>query len=69
MELLTLLESMRYHSWKYIVALDEAWFYLSIVLLIMNQFDSVQKMKLHNERVIFKDNANGHLEPIWVSLD
>jgi hypothetical protein len=28
-ELLKLLESMRYHSWKYIVTLNEAWFYLS----------------------------------------
>jgi hypothetical protein len=30
MELLKLLESMRHHSWKYIVTLDEAWFYLFI---------------------------------------
>jgi hypothetical protein len=49
-ELLKLLESMRYHSWKYIVTLDEAWFYLSIFLLITNQFGSVQKMKLHKGR-------------------
>jgi hypothetical protein len=35
-ELLELLESMRHHSWKYIVTLDEAWFDLLIFLLITN---------------------------------
>jgi hypothetical protein len=32
-ELLKLLESTRPYSWKYIVTLDEAWFYLSIFSL------------------------------------
>jgi hypothetical protein len=45
-ELLKLLESMRNHSWEYIVTLNEARFY-SIFLLITNQFGSLQKMKLH----------------------
>jgi hypothetical protein len=31
--LLKLLESMRHHSWKYIVRFDEGWFYPSIFLL------------------------------------
>jgi hypothetical protein len=31
-ELLKLLESMRHHSWKYILTLDDAWFDLSIFL-------------------------------------
>jgi hypothetical protein len=31
-ELLKLFESIRLHSWKYVVTLDEAWFYLSIFL-------------------------------------
>jgi hypothetical protein len=35
-ELLKLLESIRHHSWKYIVTFEEAWFYLLIFLLIMN---------------------------------
>jgi hypothetical protein len=35
-ELLKLLESMRHYAWKCIVTLDEAWFYLSIFLLITN---------------------------------
>jgi len=68
-ELLKLLESMRHHSWKYIVTLDEAWFYLSIFLLITNQFGSVQKMKLHKGRVISEDDADGRLEPTRISLD
>jgi hypothetical protein len=38
-ELLKLLESRRHHSRKFLVTLDEAWFYLSIFLLITNQFD------------------------------
>jgi hypothetical protein len=46
-DLLKLLESRRHHSWKYIMTLDEARFYLLIFLLITSQFGSVQKMKLH----------------------
>jgi hypothetical protein len=62
-ELLKLLESMRHHSWKYIVTLNEAWFYLSIFLLITNQFDSVQEMKFHKGRVISEDHVDSPLEP------
>jgi hypothetical protein len=84
-ELLKLFESMKHHSWKYIGMFAEAWFNLSIFLsfylsiflsfnlsiflLITNQFGSVQKMKLDKERVISKDDADGHLEPTWISLD
>jgi hypothetical protein len=68
-ELLKLLESMRHHSWKSTVMLDEAWCYLFIILLIMNQFGSVQKMKLHKGRVIFEDDAHGCLEPTRISFD
>jgi hypothetical protein len=49
-ELLKLLESTKHHSWKYIVMLDETWFYLFIFLLITNQIGSVHKMKLHKGR-------------------
>jgi hypothetical protein len=33
-KLLKLLESMKYHSWKYIVTLDEAWFDLTFFLFL-----------------------------------
>jgi hypothetical protein len=49
--------------------LDEAWFYLSIILLITNQFGSVQKMKLHNGGVICEDYVESRLEATWLSLD
>jgi hypothetical protein len=39
-ELLKLLGFMKHHSWKYIVTFDEAWFYLSIFILITNSFGS-----------------------------
>jgi hypothetical protein len=45
-----LLDSMRHHSWPYILPLGEVWFYLSNFLLITNQFGSVQKMKFHKGR-------------------
>jgi hypothetical protein len=67
-----LLESMRHQSWKYILSLDEAWFYLSIFLLITNQFGSVQKMKLHKGRencAISDNDADGRLERRLISLD
>jgi hypothetical protein len=51
------------------VAPDEAWFYLSIFLLIINQFGSAQKMKIRNGRVISEDNADGRLERTRISLD
>jgi hypothetical protein len=54
---------MMHHSWKHIVTLDEAWFYLSVFLLITNQVGSVQKMKLQKKRTIPEDNADGRLEP------
>jgi hypothetical protein len=71
-ELLKLLESMRHHSRKSIVTLDEAWFGFSIFRLITNQFVSVQKMKLHKgtkERALSEDDADGRLEPTRISLD
>jgi hypothetical protein len=66
---LKLLESMRDHPWKYIVRLKDAWFYLSIFLLITNQLGSVQKTKLHKGRVIFEDDAERRLELTRISLD
>jgi hypothetical protein len=48
---------------EYPVALDETSFYLSIVLLITNQFVSVQKMKLPKGRVISEDDVDGRLSP------
>jgi hypothetical protein len=60
---------MRHHSWKRTLTFDEAWFDLSIFLLITNQFGSAQKMKLHKGRVISEDNAGGRLEPTRISLD
>jgi hypothetical protein len=60
---LKLFEFMRHYLWKFLMTVNKAWFYLSIFLLITNQFGSVQKMKLHNGRVIFEDEADGHLEP------
>jgi hypothetical protein len=71
-ELLKLLEYMRHHPWKSIVTLDEAWFSISIFLLITNQFGSVQKMKLHTGEkilVISEDDADSRLEPTWISVD
>jgi hypothetical protein len=76
-EFLKLLEFMRHHSWKYRVTLDEAWFYLSIFLsfylsiflLITNEFGSVQKMELHKRRVISEEDADGRLEPRRISFD
>jgi hypothetical protein len=35
----------------------------------MNQFGSVQKMKLHKGKVISEDDADGRLEPTRISLD
>jgi hypothetical protein len=54
------------------VTLDEAWFYLSIFLLITNQFGSVQKMKLRKGRenwMISEKDADGRLELRRISLD
>jgi hypothetical protein len=51
------------------LTLDEAWFYLSIFLLMANPFGSVQKTKLHKGRVISEDDADNHLEPTRISLD
>jgi hypothetical protein len=80
-ELLKLLEFMRHHSWKYIMTLDEAWFdfsiFLSFYLSIFLSFYSTDREsiwlspedKFHKGRVIFKDDANGRLEPTWISLD
>jgi hypothetical protein len=51
------------------MTLDETWFYLSIFLLITNQFGSVPKMKLDKRRVISEDGADGRLEPIRIFLD
>jgi hypothetical protein len=44
-------------------------FYLSIFLLITNQFGSVQKMDLPKGRIISEDDADGRLEPTRISLD
>jgi hypothetical protein len=68
-ELLKLLESMRHHSWKLIVTLAKGWFYLSIFLLIMNQFGSFQKMKLHKRGIVSEDDADSLLESTQISLD
>jgi hypothetical protein len=68
-EVLKLFRSMRYHSWKCIVTLDEAWFSLFIYLLITNQFGSVQKTKLHKGRIISEDDADGRLELTRISPD
>jgi hypothetical protein len=66
-ELLKLLEFMRHHSWKCVVRLDEAWFDLSIFLLITNQFGSVQNVKLPKGRVISEGDADDRLEPTRIS--
>jgi hypothetical protein len=68
-ESLKLLEYMRHHSGKYVVPLDEACFCLSILRLMANQFETVQKMKLHKGRVISEDHADGRLKRTRVSLD
>jgi hypothetical protein len=68
-ELLKLLGSMRHHLRQYIATLDEAWFYLSVFLLTMNQFGTVQKMKLHTGGAISEGDADGRLEPTRISLD
>jgi hypothetical protein len=44
-------------------------FYLFIFLLIMNQFGSFQKMKLHKRGIISEDDADGLLESTQISLD
>jgi hypothetical protein len=68
-EILKLLELIRRHSWKYRVTLDETWFYLSIFLLITNQFGWAQKMKLYKGRIISEDDADDRLELTRISLD
>jgi hypothetical protein len=59
---------MRHHSRQYTATLEEIWFYLSVFFLIMNQFVSVSKMKLHKGRAISEDGADGRLEPTRISL-
>jgi hypothetical protein len=48
---------------------DEAWFYISIFLLIMNHFDSVQKTRLYKGRTISEDDANECPKPTQISFD
>jgi hypothetical protein len=68
-ELLKLFEFMRHHPWKYRVRPDDIWFYLLTVLVITNQFGSVQKMKLHTKRANSQDDADRRVEPTRISLD
>jgi hypothetical protein len=51
------------------VKFDEAWVDLSLFLLIMNQFGSVQKMKFHKGRFISEDDTDGRLDRTRISLD
>jgi hypothetical protein len=53
-ELLKFFDSLRHHSWKDMMTLDEARLYPSIFLLIMNQFHSAQKRRLHKRREKFR---------------
>jgi hypothetical protein len=66
--LLKLLESMKYHSWKYIARLKESWVYLSIFLVTTDRFVSVQRMKLRNGTVISEDETDVIWNPYELDL-